>query len=220
MRIAGLMTIALAAGFMGNANAATILNLNPTSGALSFVDLTSAADQDLDPGGGYASLATAYIFAEGAGAMQANSFTNPLGLAGLFTSPFLLHYDRAPGRGTVSGTFDLQLDLGESLFGWVTSGTGLSRTDFVATADYPEHPGAVRGLEAATDHFNVLDLGGGQYRISYLLDNTENTVDEARLFVISAGVPEPASWTMMIAGFGLAGGAMRYRRRRTALRFA
>ncbi|GEM_PF-936043 len=33
-----------------------------------------------------------------------------------------------------------------------------------------------------------------------------------------APVPEPASWAMMIAGFGLAGGAMR--RRRAVLRFA
>jgi hypothetical protein len=34
-------------------------------------------------------------------------------------------------------------------------------------------------------------------------------------------VPEPASWTLMISGFGVAGAAMRYRRRRSATaRFA
>ena len=33
-------------------------------------------------------------------------------------------------------------------------------------------------------------------------------------------VPEPASWAMMIGGFGLAGGALRYRRRRTLVAHA
>jgi hypothetical protein len=35
-----------------------------------------------------------------------------------------------------------------------------------------------------------------------------------------AGVPEPAAWAMLIGGFGLAGGALRRRRTRTAVRFA
>ncbi len=35
---------------------------------------------------------------------------------------------------------------------------------------------------------------------------------------VNLGVPEPASWALMIAGFGLAGGAMRVRRR--TVRFA
>ena len=35
----------------------------------------------------------------------------------------------------------------------------------------------------------------------------------------AGGVPEPASWAMMLGGFGLVGGAMR-RRQRIALRFA
>jgi hypothetical protein len=33
-------------------------------------------------------------------------------------------------------------------------------------------------------------------------------------------VPEPATWAMMIGGFGAIGGAMRYRRRKTTLSFA
>lgn len=33
-------------------------------------------------------------------------------------------------------------------------------------------------------------------------------------------VPEPGTWSMMILGFGMIGGALRYRRRRTALTFA
>jgi PEP-CTERM motif len=34
------------------------------------------------------------------------------------------------------------------------------------------------------------------------------------------GVPEPATWAMMIGGFGAIGGTMRYRRRKTSVSFA
>ncbi|MBO9574118.1 MAG: PEPxxWA-CTERM sorting domain-containing protein [Sphingobium sp.] len=37
-------------------------------------------------------------------------------------------------------------------------------------------------------------------------------------YSIADGVPEPASWAMMIAGFAAAGGAMR--RRKTAVAFS
>ncbi|QKS01788.1 PEP-CTERM sorting domain-containing protein [Sphingomonas sp. CL5.1] len=36
----------------------------------------------------------------------------------------------------------------------------------------------------------------------------------------SGAVPEPATWALMILGFGMVAGAMRYRRRETAVRFA
>jgi len=36
---------------------------------------------------------------------------------------------------------------------------------------------------------------------------------------INEGIPEPASWAMMLGGFGLVGGTMRYRRKK-AVRFA
>lgn len=36
---------------------------------------------------------------------------------------------------------------------------------------------------------------------------------------LSAAVPEPATWGMLMVGAGLAGGMLRYRRRRTALAF-
>ncbi len=35
-----------------------------------------------------------------------------------------------------------------------------------------------------------------------------------------SAVPEPASWAMMIIGFGMVGGMARYRRQRTVVRFA
>lgn len=36
----------------------------------------------------------------------------------------------------------------------------------------------------------------------------------------TTAVPEPATWAMMIGGFGAVGGAMRYRRRKTTVAFA
>lgn len=37
--------------------------------------------------------------------------------------------------------------------------------------------------------------------------------------VATSAVPEPATWAMMIGGFGMVGGAMRYRRRKTTVSF-
>jgi hypothetical protein len=47
--------------------------------------------------------------------------------------------------------------------------------------------------------------------IGPLLDNVAIAITPG-----DAGVPEPANWAMLISGFGLVGGATRYRRRRTA----
>lgn len=218
MRLLCLTTMASVMVLGAPAKAATILNLNPVVGTLAQVDLSSAVDKNVDPGGAYGGIAEAFIFAEGTSLMPTNSFTTGLGLAGLMTSPFLLHFDHVAGRGSVSGSFDLQMDGGESLFGWVTTRMGLNRTDTVSGADYATQDIQVRGLEAATDNFSVLDLGGGLFRVNYALVNTGDTVDEARLFVTSGAVPEPASWAMMIAGFGLVGGVMRHKRRGLAVR--
>jgi hypothetical protein len=66
------------------------------------------------------------------------------------------------------------------------------------------------------------DLGfDGRYL--YAADYNSNRIDKIDLFVdgvpIFGGVPESSTWTMMIAGFGLAGAALRYRRRKTAVSF-
>ena len=55
--------------------------------------------------------------------------------------------------------------------------------------------------------FHSNTAGPGTSNIGLVLDNV--SLD------ISPAVPEPASWAMMIAGFGLVGGALRTRRRET-----
>ncbi|NJC35135.1 hypothetical protein GGR88_002649 [Sphingomonas jejuensis] len=72
----------------------------------------------------------------------------------------------------------------------------------------------------AANNFAVYQLGGsgansGSYSSSGLLTNNgRNQADVSHLSFWTArvaAVPEPATWAMMIAGFGLVGGAMRRR---------
>lgn len=58
--------------------------------------------------------------------------------------------------------------------------------------------------------FDVLQNSG--YRFT--------TADAYRAFAATAAVPEAATWMQMILGFGVLGGALRYRRRRATVRFA
>lgn len=60
------------------------------------------------------------------------------------------------------------------------------------------------GVDAATAAY----YGGGYFTLG------------ARLTTVSSAVPEPAAWAMLLGGFGLMGGALRARRRRTTVCYA
>ena len=66
----------------------------------------------------------------------------------------------------------------------------------------------------ATSNSTSLELHGRQDPGSILFDDI--SVDAA----VTSGVPEPATWAMMLAGFGMVGAGMRSRRRSTGLAFA
>ena len=94
--------------------------------------------------------------------------------------------------------------------------------------DYPFHGGFldIYGLvfTTAADGFAVNfwsngDLGGGVTYGAGVTNGTE-VLDYVGDISVSAAVPEPATWAMMLVGFGLIGAAARYRRRRTAIAFA
>jgi hypothetical protein len=59
----------------------------------------------------------------------------------------------------------------------------------------------------------VLDLASGRQLKAFNAFAGDGGVNVASSFI---SVPEPASWALMISGFGLAGAHLRGRRRRTA----
>jgi PEP-CTERM motif len=62
-----------------------------------------------------------------------------------------------------------------------------------------------------------LNLTGGSHTIQFLDSPNWIFVSEIQFF---GAVPEPASWALMIAGFGLVGSAMRRRKPSVSVRFA
>lgn len=88
-------------------------------------------------------------------------------------------------------------------------------------------PGILNGIAFVGIHYGNGNGGPGNSTTFYKINAVNldviglnlNASSTATLFAVQApAVPEPATWAMMIAGFGLVGGAMR--RRRTGVAFA
>lgn len=62
------------------------------------------------------------------------------------------------------------------------------------------------------EHTGSADLGGGPYSVTARYTITAPTHGEALSNISLAAVPEPASWALMIMGFGAAGSILRRRR--------
>jgi hypothetical protein len=118
--------------------------------------------------------------------------------------------------GTVNGG-----TVGQSFFyGFVQNGVVSWDNLGVKTFDF----GNGGKLQVALD--NYVDFGTGLFGLSdkqgkvgatfTLLSNSTPTPTPGG----AGGVPEPANWAMMIAGFGMIGGAMRSRRGKTNVSFA
>lgn len=71
--------------------------------------------------------------------------------------------------------------------------------------------------------YKVADLSSGSWS-TFDIPHGRNAKDLSHIVFFgseaAAGVPEPATWGMMIAGVGMAGGALRRRRARQQVRFA
>ncbi|RSV41626.1 PEP-CTERM sorting domain-containing protein [Sphingomonas sp. ABOLD] len=71
--------------------------------------------------------------------------------------------------------------------------------------------------------YKVADLSSGSWS-TMDIPHGKNAKDLSHIAFFGsaavAGVPEPATWGMMIAGVGMAGGALRRRRARQQLRVA
>lgn len=128
-------------------------------------------------------------------------------------------YD-AIGTADYSGIYSTSLD-GNGFATLVISGTSRVET----TTDLPLflYPGALPLIPFAEQGTFTFASSGGfvefenapggfgssiNYTVSYLYDASV------------AAVPEPATWAMMLLGFGMVAGASRYRRRSTAATYA
>lgn len=68
--------------------------------------------------------------------------------------------------------------------------------------------GYITGLDLA-----AFDAMGWNLSVDALTYQTSSTADALRAVIGESAVPEPASWAMMVGGFGLIGGAIRRRQR-------
>jgi PEP-CTERM motif len=186
------------------ASAATIINIGTTSGSLTLVDLSTATGPALNLVNASSpyqnNLNRAFIFNEGMiGGLQS----------------FLLHFDDAPGnpQGRVTGSFVIQLAQGETLGVVSRTVAELIATDRVAGALYSTNGN--RGLETNGNGIDLLTvtLNGLLATVNFDL-RANQALDNVRFDINRAvAVPEPATWLMLLAGFGLMGVALRRRRR-------
>lgn len=101
-------------------------------------------------------------------------------------------------NGSQNATFSLTDGLGNTLFDF-TSVVGRQRTTYNANTAFFSGP--------------LTFLFDGSGNASPSVDNIQLTT---RLIQAAGGVPEPATWALMIMGFGAVGGAMRRRKVATA----
>jgi hypothetical protein len=107
-----------------------------------------------------------------------------------------------------AGTYKLTFDLGGNARGDVAKTTVVSLGDFSQSVTLSS--GAPLALETFTfkttgGQLSFADLAGGNQNIGNILDN-----------VSLSAVPEPATWAVMLVGFGGLGLAMRNNRRKLA----
>lgn len=193
--------------------AGSLISAGSAHAAVIFGDLTggSAATnggvfEELDPAPGFAvgnnnqQSNNLFAFNE----QQSVTLTSAVGslAAGTVVNSHYVFFDPGPGRRAI-GFVDFDGDILEVL----DSRNILNSTDALlgnANVNYL-NPGA-RGLEN-NDQFNI---AGNRLNIDF---RASSPGDFVRVLTVAPSVPEPASWAMMIGGFGLVGGAMRRRRK-------
>jgi len=211
--IGGAAALALLT-FAGTAQAGvTLVNDNAAFDALGTIDQTTNFDSY---GSGFTSLGATTTF----GALTFTSGDNLIVGTGTGYQPIrntLDFNEWSPMSGTIDGSFNLfgfKLGtLGDQSAMSVTVYTNLGSYNFADLSS----PMASSALD-----FHGFVATGGEYFTGFSLASAQGAGSAPSTTDFELGhagaVPEPASWAMMVGGFGLAGAAMR--RRRTALRFA
>lgn len=96
---------------------------------------------------------------------------------------------------------------------WSALGTGSTNTCFAAGCGYT---GWIKSTYTITTA-GIYTLSFGVTNINDTSYDTGLAFDGITVAGMPVGVPEPASWALMITGFGLVGGALRRRADRTAI---
>ncbi|MBJ6120479.1 NF038122 family metalloprotease [Sphingomonas mollis] len=172
-----------------------------------------------------------------------NAAANINGSGAIFTTLDLFRYSQdptnvVPGSGpvldlAVGSPAYFSIDGGYSqLFGDSRFSTGRNFGDRQQASHFKDKGGCTNQIGIMDPNFCFSQMGEVTatdlaafdaigWNLNFdVLANSSYLTTSADIYRVLAPVPEPTTWAMMLVGFGLVGGAIRYGRRRTTVRFA
>jgi hypothetical protein len=174
-------------------------------------------------------FATTYIGTRTAGTATANLSITTDGTVGTLARANITDWLITLMNGANSFTLRGPLSGGNSQL--LLVGTGLSATatdlsfNFSSVGSFAlfQNPNIGSGQNWYCPESISANCAGSGVGESINVDSRQNTPRTGNIVlasVVAGGVPEPLTWAMMLTGFGIVGGTMRYRRRAVAVTFA